>query len=287
MQKWIKLLRPHHWVKNVLVLAPLVFAESLFDLTLLAKSIIAFACFCLLTSGVYIINDIFDREQDRRHPAKKNRPIAAGIISIKSATIIAALLLLLSLFGSFWLEPIFGIMVVAYFGIEIAYTLKLKEVVILETFCIAAGLVLRVVGGAVAIQVEPSNWLLICVGSLALFLGFSKRRSELLQLGGKSTNHRQVLAEYNPYYLDQMMLITIAATIGVYSLYILDAETVARFGKEFALTIPFVFYGVFRYQYLIYHRNTNKDPIVNLLFDRPLLISCLLWVLSVVLIIYL
>lgn len=282
-----KLLRCHHWVKNVLVFAPLIFSESLFDLGLLTKSLLTFVCFCLLSSAVYIINDILDLKKDRRHPVKKTRPITAGAISVSSAIIMAAVLLLLSLFGAFRLQTMLGIILIAYFVIEMAYMLKLKEVIIIETFCIAAGFVLRAVGGTVVIQVEMSNWLFICAGLLALFLGFSKRRSELLQLGEESTNHRQVLAGYNPYYLDQMMLVTIAATIGVYTLFVLNAETVAKFGKEFALTIPFVFYGIFRYQYLIYHKSNNEDPIVNLLVDRPLLICCLLWVLSVALIIYL
>jgi len=286
--KWFKLFRPHHWVKNSLLFVPLIFSENLLDFTLLTKSIIAFLYFCLLSSGVYIINDIFDVEQDRQHPLKRNRPIAAGTISVRSAATIAALLLTLSLFGSFKLQPMFGIIAVIYVGIELLYTLRLKKIVILDAFCVAAGFVLRVAGGTVAIQAPISSWLFICAGLLALFLIFAKRRTELLRLDKGAANHRQVLSQYNTYYLDQMITLTATTTLGVYLIYILDADTVAKFGKTFALTIPFVFYGIFRYQFLIYHKaDTHEDPVGNLLSDIPLLASCVLWVLSVVLIMYL
>lgn len=283
-----KLLRISHWVKNSLVFAPLIFSENLFNLELFTKSVSAFFLFCSAASGIYIINDILDREKDKLHPQKRNRPITSGIVTVKIAFLVAAILLLTSIFVSWSIEPVFSFVIMSYIGLELAYMLKLKNVVILDALSVSAGLVLRVIGGILAIQVPESSWLYICVGSLALFLAFAKRRSELQRLEKQAPDHRGVLLHYNPYYLAQMMTVTITVTLGVYLLYILNPETVATFGSLLGLTIPFVFYGIFRYQYLIYHRTQDTDdPIENLLFDMPLLSSCFLWVLSVVLVIYL
>jgi 4-hydroxybenzoate polyprenyltransferase len=233
------------------------------------------------------VNDIADLDEDRRHPVKGKRPLAAGLVSIRNAVIIAIILMSISLTISFILGPIFGIVAISYFLLNLLYIFIVKKQVILDVFCISAGFILRVVGGTVAIDVVMSSWLLLCTGLLALFLGFAKRRHELVLLKENAVNHRSVLSEYNTYYLDQMILVLAATSFIVYVLFTMSAETIAKFGKGLIWTTTFVIYGIFRYQYLVYHKGSGGNPTKELLYDKPLMLTVFLWILTAILIIYL
>lgn len=283
---WIRLLRPKQWLKNTIVFIPLVFAKDLLNPALLVKSVIAFICFCALSSGIYIINDVIDRDKDRKHPTKRSRPIAAGKIAVKSAVIASVVLLFVAILGSLWFQITFGIIAIAYVVLELSYSLKLRNIAFLDAFCVAGGFILRLAGGTVAIGAPYSIWAFMCIGFMALFISFAKRRTELLQLGEESANHREALSQYNVPFLEQIMLLFLTSTVGVYCIFVLSPETVAKFGSYFALTIPFALYGLIRYFYSIYCKNSSEDPVVNILGDRSLLVSCVLWGISAVLIIY-
>jgi 4-hydroxybenzoate polyprenyltransferase len=280
-------LRPTHWMKNLLVLAPVLFSENLFNPRALSRGAFAFSLFCLVSSSGYLINDVQDLEQDRRHPLKSRRPLALGRLSVATALTAAICLLLAGLSGALLLGRAFALSLLAYALVTLAYTFLLKRQVILDVFAIAAGFVLRAVAGAVAIEVEMSSWLLICTTLLALFLGFSKRRSELLLLKGEAGSHRQVLDEYNPLFLDMMIGIVTASTVMSYLLYTISEETVRHFQtKNLLLTLPFVLYGIFRYLYLVYHRQRGGDPLETAFNDPATLINLLLWTATVTLILY-
>lgn len=284
---FLYLIRPHQWVKNGFLLAPLLFSGSLTNLPALIRAIKACFCFCLLSSGVYVLNDLIDVNEDKVHPTKRKRPIASGRIPIRSAILLAIGLMGLSISWAFNIGTDFGLIAASYLMINVLYTFKLKHLVILDVFSIATGFILRVLGGAAAISVMPSHWILICTGLLALFLGFSKRRHEITNLD-EAVSHRAVLSEYNPYYLDQMLLVIGGATIISYVLYTISPQTIARLGdRRLLLTVPFVLYGLFRYQYLIYHRGDKGDPTRNLLADKPILIDILLWAFTAIGAIYL
>jgi 4-hydroxybenzoate polyprenyltransferase len=206
------------------------------------------------------------------------RPIAAGALPVGVAAAAAAILLSVAVAGAFWLRPSFGVVAAAYVLLTTTYSRWLKHVVILDVFAIAAGFVLRVVAGAVVIGVVMSHWLLICAMLLALFLGFSKRRSELVALADGASLHRRVLAEYNPLFLDMMIGIVTSATVVAYALYTVSSDTVQKFQTDrLLLTVPFVLYGIFRYLYLVYHRNHGGNPARTLLVDGPLLVNMILW----------
>lgn len=277
--------RPREWIKNAFVFAPLLFAQRVLQPEALFKSTAAFIVFCLAAGAVYLINDICDREADRKHPQKRARPIASGMLSVSVAASAAAVLLVASLATAFVLGSPFGFVTLAYVTLVIAYSKWLKHVVILDVFSIAFGFVLRVAGGAVVIGVAMSHWLLICTMLLALFLGLSKRRHEIVTLG--SDDSRRVLAEYNPLFLDMMIGIVTSATVVSYALYTVSQETVQRFHTDRLLvTLPFVLYGIFRYLYLVYHKNYGGDPSRTLVSDGPLLVTIVVWVLACGVIIY-
>jgi 4-hydroxybenzoate polyprenyltransferase len=280
-------MRPEQWVKNLFVLAPLLFSQNLFSLVVLGQALAAFALFCLISSSVYLLNDIQDREQDRLHPQKCRRPLAAGEISMRVAFALMMALFLGTLAGGIVLSKAFGLIILGYWLINLLYSIWIKHWVILDVFAIATGFVLRVVGGAVAIQVDMSDWLLICATLLALFLGFTKRRGELELLSKEAKAHRPVLAEYTPPFLDMMIGIVTASTVMSYALYTVSEETVRKFHtRRLLLTLPFVLYGIFRYLYLAYHKNQGEDPTQNLLTDRPMIVNLCLWVLTAGVILY-
>ena len=283
---WIEL-RPRHWVKNLLVLAPLLFSYNLLAPVAVARALMAFTLFCLISSSVYLLNDIQDCEQDRLHPQKRYRPLATGELGVGVALGMMVVLLLCALAGGVVLSKPFALILFGYWFINLLYSAWLKHQVILDVFAIAAGFVLRVVGGALAIQVEMSDWLLICASLLALFLGFSKRRHELVLLGEEAAGHRQVLEEYNPRFLDMMIGIVTASTVMSYALYTVSEETVRKFHtRGLLLTLPFVLYGVFRYLYLVYHKDQGGDPTQSLLTDRPMVINLCLWAMTAGIILY-
>ncbi len=279
-------LRPPQWIKNVVVFAAVIFARQYHDVDKLLYTVIAFGCFCLISSTVYLVNDIVDRERDRSHPTKKNRPIAAGRISVGLASGIAALLAVAGfgisvLFFDWYFVATLG----GYVVLNLLYSSVLKNVVILDVMAIAAGFVLRAAAGAFAVDVPISSWLLICTTLLALFLGFGKRRHELTILGEKANEYRGILTEYSPYFLDQMIGVVTASTVVAYCFYTLSPEVQANLGTDkLVLTVPFVLYGIFRYLYLIHQCNVGGDPTHVMLTDRPLLLNVLLWLACVVII---
>src|SRR5689334_9305810 len=236
-------LRVTQWIKNLLVLAPLLFSRNLFAPHAVFGALSAFALFCLISSSVYLLNDIKDYEHDRLHPDKRQRPVASGDLKINEAVCAMVFLFGAAVIGAWFLSPVFALIILIYWSVNLLYSTTLKNQVILDVFSIASGFVLRVIGGGLAIQVEVSHWLLLCTGLLALFLGFTKRRHELLLLGENSSRHRKVLAEYDPQLLDMIVAIVASATLMSYALYTVSAETVARFHTEgLLITIPFVLY---------------------------------------------
>jgi 4-hydroxybenzoate polyprenyltransferase len=279
-------LRPHQWTKNLVVLVALAFSKHLFDGDAVARAAAAFVAFCALSGAVYLVNDLVDRERDALHPAKRRRPIASGALPVGAARVAAALLLAAGLLASLVLGAGFLLCALGYVALNLAYSLGLKNVVILDVLAIALGFVLRAVAGALAIQVVFSDWLLVCTILLALFLALAKRRHEMVTLPD-AASHRAILAEYSPYLLDQMIAVVTASCLTAYAFYTLAPETVAKYRTDrLALTIPFVIYGIFRYLYLVHRKDQGGSPSDVLLADRPLLLAVFLWAASVVLIVY-
>jgi 4-hydroxybenzoate polyprenyltransferase len=280
-------LRPRQWTKNLLVFAGLIFSRSLHDPVLGTRSLLAFVVFCLLSGGVYLINDVVDAERDRVHPQKRHRPVASGRLSPRLAFIGGVTLLVGVSAASFLLSPGFGFVATAYAVLLAGYSAGLKNVVIVDSLIIAGGFVLRALAGVVVLDIEPSYWLLQCTVLLALFLTFGKRRHELLALEGGATDHRPILSEYTPQLLDQMIAVVTASTLMAYALYTMSPETHARLGTtRLPLTIPFVLYGIFRYLYLLYRLDLGGNPSEIFLTDRAILLDVALWGLTVVLILY-
>jgi len=287
----IKLMRPRQWTKNLIVFAAVVFSgRAVIPLDALHATL-GFVLFCFLSSGAYILNDVVDAEHDRRHPEKKNRPIAAGKISRGAGLALFAVFAASSLGASFGtLGWKFGVCAATYFVLNLAYSFGVKKVVILDVLTIALGFVLRAIAGIYAFVSEPgqiSEWLLICTFFLALFLGFSKRRGEITDLSETAVAHRPILASYSPKLIDEMVGVTTASSVMSYSLYTIWPGTVARLGtKNMIYTIPFVVYGIFRYLYLIHKKGKGASPSSILLRDRPLQANIALYVLVVFLILY-
>ncbi len=280
-------LRPGQWTKNLFVFAALVFAQRLGDTDAVMKAVIAFFVFCALSSTVYLINDVLDREQDRRHPLKAHRPIASGALSPALALTAAAVLGIAAMIAASALGWQFFQTAAAYVVLLIAYSAFLKHIVILDVLTIAAGFTLRAAAGAAAIAVPISHWLLVCTTLLALFIALSKRRHELTLLTDTAIDHRPILGDYTPYLLDQMISVVTASTLIAYAFYTISPETTAKFGTDLlSLTIPFPLYGIFRYLYLVHLRDKGGSPAELVVNDRPLLACVGLWALSVILIIY-
>lgn len=282
-------LRPGQWTKNLVVFAALIFSEQqlLKVPGQVLRSLAAFGVFCVLSGAVYLINDVRDREGDRLHPLKSRRPIAAGVVSPSLALGAAGVLAASALAGAFVLSLQFGVVAALYVVLNTFYSATLKHVVILDVLTIAIGFVLRAVGGAVAINVEFSHWLLLCTLLLALFIALSKRRAEIVALAEDATGHRRILAEYSPYLLDQMIGVVTASTLLSYAFYTISPETIAKFGTQWLLlTIPFPLYGIFRYLYLVHQREEGGSPSDLLINDRPLLVCVGMWVATIVVVLY-
>jgi len=280
-------LRPSQWTKNLIIFAALMFGQRLLDPTAVLQSLAAFAIFCALSGVVYLINDVADREADRRHPVKMFRPIASGTVPVRVALITATALGLSALAAAFWLRPLFGVLAGSYLLLLGLYSGPLKHAVIIDVLTIAIGFVLRAAAGAVAIGVHASHWLYVLTMLLALFLALSKRRHELVLLADRATGHRRILEEYSPYLLDQMIAVVTASTIVAYAFYTVSPETVEKFGTDLlGLTLPFPLYGIFRYLYLVHQKKGGGSPTDMLLTDRPLLACVGLWAATVALIIY-
>jgi 4-hydroxybenzoate polyprenyltransferase len=280
-------LRPEQWTKNLIVFAALLFARRLLDPAAVALALAAFLIFCGLSGAVYLVNDVWDRDIDRQHPLKSRRPIAAGTLSPATALSWATGLIGVGLAAAFWVRPVFAGSALAYVALQVAYSLWLKHLVILDVMAIAAGFVLRAVAGGLVISVPVSDWLLVCTILLALFLGLCKRRHELTLLAAGASEHRPILKEYDPYLLDQMIAVVAASTLVAYIIYCLSSETTERFGTHWlVLTVPFPIYGIFRYLYIVHRKDGGGNPSTMLLNDRPLLACVALWSLTVVAVIY-
>ncbi len=280
-------LRPGQWTKNLFVFAGLLFSLKLFEPRAVFTAAEAFLVFCALSGVVYLVNDVLDRDIDRRHPTKSNRPVAAGDLSVSSALTAAVVIGALALFAAFGLNWQFGVVATMYVVLQTLYSTSLKHLVILDVLTIAVGFVLRAVGGAVVLDVMISHWLLVCMILLALFIALAKRRHELVLLADDASSHRPILGEYSAYLLDQMIAVVTASTLIAYIFYTISPETEQKFGTTWlGLTIPFPLYGIFRYLYLVHKRELGGSPADLLLNDRPLLACVTLWVIAVVLIIY-
>ncbi len=276
-------MRPHQWLKNAFVFTGLLFGHAWHDPDLATRVMVAFIAFCLVSSTVYIINDIIDLEQDRHHPKKNLRPLVSGQVSITAAIILAVALGALGFGLAFGASKIVVIILVAYALMNIAYSLRLKHVVILDVFIIATGFMLRILAGTLGVGIPPSQWLLLCGMMVTLFLGFTKRRAEIIALTEDKTAHRRVLEHYSPVLLDKMIGITAAGLIMSYSLYTMNPETIRIHGTaNLIYTVPFVMYGVFRYIYLLHHQSRGGDPSHDLVRDPHLLIVVGAWLVATI-----
>jgi 4-hydroxybenzoate polyprenyltransferase len=284
----IETLRPPQWVKNGFIFAALIFSQSLTRWDRVQQVILAALVFCAISSAAYILNDILDAPEDRHHPTKKLRPIAAGRLSATTAGIVGLLLAVAGLAEAWRLNHGFFAVVVAYLALNALYSTFLKRIALLDVFIVAAGFLFRVIGGGLVIRVAISPWLIVCTTLLALFIALSKRRHELVLLGDRASDHRANLAAYTPYFLDQLIGIVTASTVVSYALYTLSPDVQAKFpGKRLEITIPFVLFGIFRYLHLVHHDKKGGNP-TRVLFTDPVLLSVvLLWAASVILIIYL
>ena len=281
------LLRPTQWSKNTVLFAALIFSKHLFVASDVAIVTAAFVFFCCTASGAYVMNDIRDCERDRQHPLKSRRPLPSGRVPRSVAVTVAAALMTIGLGGAFALGLGFGLLTAFYLVLQVAYTFAFKDMVILDVMAIASGFVVRAVAGGVVIGVPVSQWLIICTFLLALFLGFSKRRHELVLLDDRATEHRAALREYSPYFLDQMISVVTASTVVVYAIYTASPEVREKLGTEkLYLTIPFVLFGIFRYLYLVHQREEGGNPTQLLLTDQPLLVDVVLWIVTASLVLY-
>jgi 4-hydroxybenzoate polyprenyltransferase len=283
---WLRLFRPAQWTKNVFVLGPLLFSGRAFDPVSLTHALLALIAFCLVASGVYAINDVVDRHADRLHPLKQLRPVAAGRISTRSALGAGSALILAGLIVGYLVNRNVGLFIALYVLLNGLYMWRIKEIVVLDVFAIASFFVIRLFTGAAAVEVQPSVWLLLCGGLLALYLGFTKRRHELLLLGDESANHRGVLSEYTPAFLDQMSMVLLSVTVVSYIMYTLESATANAVGTNLlAYSTVFVLYGVFRYLFLV-HQREGGSPTQTLLNDRQLLIVTACWLVYCAVVIY-
>ena len=288
MIAYIRLLRPSQWIKNTFVFAPLVFSKHLFEFDFFFLGLKGFISFCLVSSAVYILNDIFDREADRAHPQKRNRPIASGAVSLAAARVMIAILILLATWLSLPFHIGFRITLLSYFILQFLYSLALKNVVILDVFIIASGFMLRVIGGAEVIEVMISQWIVLCTMFLSLFLATAKRRGEIVLFQSvHADSERRVLQHYDLHFLDSTMMITASGMAISYALYTVADRTVKVFGTEYLIfTTIFVLFGIFRYLFLVFKKNMGENSVAIILNDVPMFVNLCLWFLTCVVIIY-
>ncbi len=285
-KNYIKLIRLTQWIKNIFIFVPLVFAKKLTNLDYFQLSFFAFFQFSLVSSIVYIFNDIIDVENDREHPIKKFRPIAAGLVSIKNAIIILVFFVILIIPGFFYFNFSFCLLLILYLLLNTAYTIKLKNIVILDILTLASGFVIRILAGAFVIEVPVSNWLILSTLFVSLFLAVIKRRSELAYTA-ENERTRKVLRKYSLPFLEQLTTITAGGLIVSYALYAVSPSTIQNFHSEnLIFTIIFVLYGIFRYMYLIYLKRFGENPIDAVIKDYPMLLNIFLYVISIIIIIY-
>jgi 4-hydroxybenzoate polyprenyltransferase len=280
-------LRPHQWTKNLVLFVPLALSKHLFEWPPGLRCLGAFGLFCGLSGTVYLVNDVCDYERDRQHPRKRLRPVASGALSRPAAAVAGGVIGTACVGLAFLLGRPFALCALVYLGLNLLYSFKLKEVVILDVLSLSLGFVLRAVAGAVAITVQFSDWLLVCTFLLALFLALAKRRHEIVTLSEAAVEHRRILAEYSPYLLDQMISVMTASCVTAYAFYTLSPDTLHKYETDrLSWTIPFVIYGIFRYLYLVHQKEQGGSPTDVLLTDKPLLLAVFLWAAAIVLIVY-
>lgn len=282
MRSILKLIRPHQYLKNGFVLLGPLFAHQWNFLTL-THALLAFLAFCCMASAVYVLNDLVDIEADRAHPVKCRRPLPSGKISLATAKGLLGILVVASVLVSQLVSSWVTLFVVAYFVINIFYSWHLKHVVILDVFLISSGFMLRILAGTVGLGIAPSAWLLLCGLMVTLFLGFAKRRAELLMLesteGANNSLTRRVLDDYSPQMLEQFIAVTAACTIIAYGLYTVSPQTVETHGSNYLIyTLPFVVYGIFRYMFLLHRRDKGNDTAKDLVQDYHLILTVVAWV---------
>jgi 4-hydroxybenzoate polyprenyltransferase len=274
---YVRLLRPHEWIKNGFVFVGVLFANAWRQPNMLEQVSITAASFCLVASGVYVFNDLLDREQDRAHPRKQKRPLASGTIANTSAVLLLSLLWLLGFAGAFVVGTRVFLTLLVYVLVNIAYSIGLKHVVVLDVFAIASGFMLRILAGTVGLGIPPSQWLLLCGLMIALFLGFSKRRAELYS-ASEGVTHRRVLEHYQPVFLDKMIVLTATCVILTYSLYTMSPVTIQTHKTESLIyTVPFVMYGVIRYIYSLHNQGGGTEPAREIFRDPHLLLAIIGW----------
>jgi 4-hydroxybenzoate polyprenyltransferase len=284
----IKIIRPSQWLKNVFLFAPLIFSKHLFEPVYLGREIIAFLGFCLVSSTIYVLNDILDRESDKLHPVKRNRPLASGTITLLSAIIIIVVLLCFLISMVPLLNMRFWYTVIFYSLINIAYSLGLKRIVLVDVFIVAGGFMLRVLAGVFAIEVEISSWLVLCTLFVSVFLAVSKRRGEVLLISAtESFVARPVLKQYSIEFMDQIMTVAASGMAISYALYTVADRTINTFKTEYLIfTTVFVLFGIFRYIFLMRDKKIDDNPMHLLLSDTPMMVNILVWFLACVVIIY-
>ena len=280
-------LRSKQWIKNFFIFLPLVFGKKLLAYPIDLKVIAAFFLFSIASSVVYLINDIIDIEKDKLHPTKRLRPIASGKLMVREAWTAAVILGAIAITCSFLLDIYFGMIVVVYLAFNFLYSKILKNAVIIDVFCIGAFFLLRIIAGSIVAKVQMSHWIIFMTVLLALFLGFNKRRQELSVLGKEAIYHRRILTQYSVYFINQMVLVITSSTVVCYMLYTVDPETVKRFGNSHLIySIPFVYYGIFRYLYLIHKLKKEGDPTRILIADKKMQLNLVLWLIVCILVVY-
>lgn len=285
---YIRLMRLEQWIKNLIIFAGILFSKKFLHLDSLLRSLSAFAIFSILASCQYVINDYLDRKEDAIHPEKKYRPLASGAIEPEIALSITAILFPMIIVIAYILQPAFFFICLFYFGFNLLYSKFLKHLVILDVMSISLGFILRAVSGAIVVGVEFSNWLLLCTFMLSLFWGFSKRRGELSLLSTTAGNHRKILDEYSPAFLDLMMAIVATLTIMSYTMYTVSPATITNLNTDkLFYTIPLVVYAIFRSLYIIYIKNMGHSPTRAILTDISVLISGLIWTIMIIILMYL
>jgi 4-hydroxybenzoate polyprenyltransferase len=278
---YVRLLRIKHWIKDVFIFAPLIFSQNFYKPIYIGRTLLMCAAFCLAASAVYVLNDVADRERDRLHPKKKHRPIASGAVPVPRALGLALLLAAAAISVSSLLGAQGAAVVLVYIGMNVAYSLLLKNQTFIDVMVIATGFLLRVAAGAAAIGVELSQWMLLTTFFLSLFLGFGKRRKEMLVTDG-CPEHRAVFEQYSVDLLNCLIIVSAALTIITYSLYVVSSKTMIALGSDmFIATIPFVVFGVFRYLFQIYRQNNGGDPAEVLLKDTVMIVDVALWVFTI------
>lgn len=284
----VRALRAYQWSKNLLVFAALLFAKEAFDPSKIILVVEAFAAFCMAASATYLFNDLSDIENDRLHPKKRHRPIASGALSPTAAWLMLSLLFAASMILSYTIRWQFMFATLAYITLTLSYTVWLKNLIILDVMALAMGFVVRALAGAIALDVKFSSWLVVCTLFLALFLGLSKRRHEVVLLEEGAGSHRAVLQHYSVHYLDQLILIAAGGAIITYTIYTCSPDVIKNLGTDkLYVTLPFVIYGLFRYLYLVHHKTGGGDPSATLVKDWPLGATVVLWGLTCVGLIYL